>query len=432
MIVMSRDSIDTLLNFIDRSPSPYHTVAASKKLLDEAGFTALVPEETLWQLKADRAYYVPVYGSGLVAFRTGRDIRRHLRLSAAHTDFPALRIKQRPEIREKGYLKLNAETYGGLIRESWLDRPLSLAGAVALESDDPVRPKLRLIDLEKPVLTIPRLAIHMNRKTNQGIELNPQKDLLPVLGLDGKDVTKHFFLDFLSETCRCLPEAILSYELTVYPAESGCRLGWHDEFVSSPRLDNLTSVLASLLALVGADEADGLNVVALFDNEEVGSHTKQGADSAVLSRILGRIYHAFELTDDDLSADLAKGFMLSVDVAHAIHPNVPEKCDITNQPQMGRGVALKIASSQSYAGDAEAVAVLKGLCRKADIPYQIFMNRSDLPGGSTLGSLLSANLPIRTMDIGIPITAMHSCRELMGAADQDALTDLITAFFSHS
>ncbi|KXA69961.1 aspartyl aminopeptidase domain protein [Megasphaera sp. MJR8396C] len=272
----------------------------------------------------------------------------------------------------------------------------------------------------------------MNRKTNQGIELNPQKDLLPVLGLDGKDVTKHFFLDFLSETCRCLPEAILSYELTVYPAESGCRLGWHDEFVSSPRLDNLTSVLASLLALVGADEADGLNVVALFDNEEVGSHTKQGADSAVLSRILGRIYHAFELTDDDLSADLAKGFMLSVDVAHAIHPNVPEKCDITNQPQMGRGVALKIASSQSYAGDAEAVAVLKGLCRKADIPYQIFMNRSDLPGGSTLGSLLSANLPIRTMDIGIPITAMHSCRELMGAADQDALTDLITAFFSHS
>ena len=181
---MSRDSIDTLLNFIDRSPSPYHTVAASKKLLDEAGFTALVPEETLWQLKADRAYYVPVYGSGLVAFRTGRDIRRHLRLSAAHTDFPALRIKQRPEIREKGYLKLNAETYGGLIRESWLDRPLSLAGAVALESDDPFRPKLRLIDLEKPVLTIPRLAIHMNRKTNQGIELNPQKDLLPVLGLD--------------------------------------------------------------------------------------------------------------------------------------------------------------------------------------------------------------------------------------------------------
>ena len=432
MIVMSHDSIDTLLTFIAQSPSPYHTATASRDLLDKAGFTALMPDAAPWQLETDGAYYVPVYGSGLIAFRTGRNIRRHLRLSAAHTDFPCLRIKQRPEIREKGYLKVNAETYGGLLRESWLDRPLSLAGAVAIETEDPFRPNLRLIDLKRPVLTIPRLAIHMNRKANQGIELNPQKDLLPVMGLDEKAVTKHFFLDFLSETCRCLPEAILSYELTVYPTEPGCRLGWHDEFVSAPRLDNLTSVLASLSALVNAADADGLNVVALFDNEEVGSHTKQGADSVILSRILSRIYHAFALTDDDLSADLSKGFMLSVDVAHAIHPNVPEKCDITNQPQMGRGPALKIAASQSYAGDAEAVAVLKGLCRRADIPYQIFMNRSDLPGGSTLGSLLSANLPIRTMDIGIPITAMHSCRELMGAADQQALTDLITTFFSHS
>lgn len=425
---MSHDSIDTLLTFIADSPSPYHTVSTSRALLDEAGFTALSLEEAPWHLQSDAAYYIPVYGSGLIAFRTGRHIRRHLRISAAHTDFPCLRIKQRPEIREKGYLKVNAEVYGGLLRESWLDRPLSLAGAVAIETEDPFRPKRHLIDLKRPVLTIPRLAIHMNRKANQGIELNPQKDLLPLLGLDEKAVTHHFFLDFLSETCRCLPEAILSYELTVYPTEPGCRLGWHNEFVSAPRLDNLTSVLASLSALVSAADADGLNVVALFDNEEVGSHTKQGADSVILSRI----YHAFELTDDDLSADLSKGFMLSVDVAHAIHPNVPEKCDITNHPQMGRGVALKIAASQSYAGDAEAVAVLKGLCRRADIPYQIFMNRSDLPGGSTLGSLLSANLPIRTMDIGIPITAMHSCRELMGAADQQALTDLITTFFSHS
>ena len=431
MTVMSHDSIDTLLTFIADSPSPYHTVSASRALLDEAGFTALSLEEAPWHLQSGAAYYVPVYGSGLIAFRTGQHIRRHLRISAAHTDFPCLRIKQRPEIREKGYLKVNAEVYGGLLRESWLDRPLSLAGAVALETSDPFRPKRHLIDLKRPVLTIPRLAIHMNRKANQGIELNPQKDLLPLLGLDGKDVTKHFFLDFLSETCRCLPEAILSYELTVYPTEPGCRLGWHDEFVSSPRLDNLTSVLASLTALVNAADADGLTVVALFDNEEVGSQTKQGADSVVLPGILRRIYRAFGLTDDELSADVAKGFMLSVDVAHAIHPNVPEKCDITNQPQMGHGVALKIANSQSYAGDAVAAAVVKGLCRKADIPYQIFMNRSDLPGGSTLGSLLSANLPIRTMDIGIPITAMHSCRELMGAADQEALTRLIQTFFSY-
>ena len=293
------------------------------------------------------------------------------------------------------------------------------------------RSRHRLVDAGRPILTIPRLAIHMNRRANEGVELNPQKDLLPLMGLDQRELTDHFFLDFLSEKCRCLPEAILSWDLTVYPYEEGCRLGWHDEFVSSPRLDNLTSVLACLTGLAETAASDGLNVVALFDNEEVGSQTKQGADSHVLPDILHRIYHAFGLTDDDFSADLARAFMLSVDVAHAIHPNVPEKCDVTNQPVMGCGVALKIASSQRYAGDAAAVAVVKSLCRENDIPYQVFMNRSDIPGGSTLGSLLSANLPLRAMDIGIPITAMHSCRELMGAADQESLVRLIRAFFSH-
>ena len=427
---MSSDYINDLLTFIQHSPSPYHTVRTSRSLLDKAGFSALSPAED-WHLQARHAYYVPLYGSGLVAFRTGSDLRRRLRLCAAHTDFPCLRLKYRPEIRQNGYLKLNAEVYGGLLRESWLDRPLSLAGTVAVQSDDVFRPDVRLIDVGRPLVTIPRLAIHMNRKANQGVELNPQKDLLPVLGLDNKELTPHFFLDFLSEICRCLPEAILSYDLTVYPTEAGCRLGWHNEFVSSPRLDNLTSVLACLTGLVEAPDADGLSVTALFDNEEVGSQTKQGADSQVLPEILRRIYHAFSLSDDAFSADLARAFMLSVDVAHAIHPNVPEKCDLTNQPVMGRGVALKIASSQRYAGDAAAVAVVKGLCREKEIPYQIFMNRSDIPGGSTLGSLLSANLPLRAMDIGIPITAMHSCRELMGAADQQYLTDLIRTFFNY-
>lgn len=427
---MTYDYIDSLLTFIHHSPSPYHTVQASRAYLDQAGFQALSLTET-WHLARNRAYYIPLYDSGLVAFRTRSDVRRHLRLSAAHTDFPCLRLKYRPEIRQHGYLKLNAEVYGGLLRESWLDRPLSLAGSIALQSEDAFHPKVHLIDVGRPVLTIPRLAIHMNRRANEGVELNPQKDLLPVMGLDQRELTNHFFIDFLSEICHCLPEAILSYDLTVYPYEDGCRLGWHNEFVSSPRLDNLTSVLACLTGLVQEDKADGLNVTALFDNEEVGSQTKQGADSQILPDILHRIYHAFGLTDDEFSADLARAFMLSVDVAHAIHSNVPEKCDITNQPVMGHGVALKIASSQRYAGDAAAVAVVKSLCRENDIPYQVFMNRSDIPGGSTLGSLLSANLPLRAMDIGIPITAMHSCRELMGAADQESLIRLIRAFFGH-
>lgn len=427
---MTYDYTQDLLKFIQRSPSPYHTVQASRTYLDQAGFQALALSKT-WHLAPNSAYYVPLYDSGLVAFRTGSDVRRHLRLSAAHTDFPCLRLKYRPELRQHGYLKLNAEVYGGLLRESWLDRPLSLAGTVALQSKDAFRPEVRLIDIGRPVLTIPRLAIHMNRQANAGVALNPQKDLLPVMGLDDQALTNHFFLDFLSEKCHCLPEAILSYDLTVYPCETGCSLGWHDEFISSPRLDNLTSVLACLMGLVKEDRADGLNVTALFDNEEVGSQTKQGADSQILPGILRRIYHAFGFTDDDFSADLGRAFMLSVDVAHAIHPNVPEKCDVTNQLVMGHGVALKIASSQRYAGDATAVAVVKALCRENEIPYQVFMNRSDIPGGSTLGSLLSANLPLRTMDIGIPITAMHSCRELMGAADEENLVRMIRAFFGH-
>jgi len=319
-----------------------------------------------------------------------------------------------------------------MIRSTWLDRPLSLAGKIVLRSDDAYNPDVRYVDARRPLLTIPHLAIHMNPSVNDGEKLNPQKDMLPLFTQFGSTPTDDsFFPEFLADEFSLPAEDILSYELTVYPAEPPYLLGRNNEFISSSRLDNQTSVYACLMGLLNGTSTDGLNLIALFDNEEVGSQTKQGADSHVLPDILRRIYHAFGLTDDDFSADLARAFMLSVDVAHAIHPNVPEKCDVTNQPVMGCGVALKIASSQRYAGDAAAVAVVKSLCRENDIPYQVFMNRSDIPGGSTLGSLLSANLPLRAMDIGIPITAMHSCRELMGAADQESLVRLIRAFFGH-
>lgn len=422
------DTITSLLSFIEKSPSPYHTVQSAASLLQQADFQPLSLKKS-WHLLPGKAYYLPVYGSSLVAFRLGGNVRARMRLAAAHTDFPNLRLKMKPEIQQNGYLKLNAEVYGGLIREAWLDRPLSLAGIVALRGKSPFKPQLRLVDAKRPLLVIPRLAIHMNRNVNKGVELNPQQDLLPLFGLTGEETASGQLTAYLAELCQCDPADILAYELGLYPVEKGCRLGLTNEFISSPRLDNLTSVLSCLTGLKEAAGADGLSLIALFDNEEVGSRTKQGAASFSLPLILQRLYAALGYPETALSEDLASAFLLSLDVAHALHPNRPEKADPTNQPLLGRGVALKMASSQAYAGDAAAIAIVRGLCEAADIPYQTFMNRSDSPGGSTLGSLLSANLPVRTMDIGIPILSMHSCRELMGAADQESLNRLVKAFF---
>ena len=422
------DCISSLLSFINRSPSPYHTVQQAAAFLQQAGFQALSLHKP-WKLAPGQAYYVNLYGTSLVAFRLGKAPRAHLRLAAAHTDFPNLRVKMKPEIHDSGAVKLNAEVYGGLIREAWLDRPLGIAGVAALRGKSPFQPRLQLVDSKRPLVTIPRLAIHMNRNVNKGVELNPQQDLLPLFALDDGALGKDCFTAFIAQLCGAESKDLLSYELGLYPVEKGCKLGLHEEFVSSPRLDNLTSVFACLSGLSQSKNADGLNVIALFDNEEVGSRTKQGAASFSLPLLLQRLYHALGYRDDDFYADLAAAFLLSLDVAHAVHPNRPEKADPTNQPLLGRGLALKMASSQSYAGDATAIATIRALCEDQKIPYQTFMNRSDSPGGSTLGSLLSANLPVRTMDVGIPILAMHSCRELMGSADQTGLNELVTAFF---
>ncbi len=422
-------AIQQLQSFIRTSTSPYHTVKTSASLLTDAGFQELRWDEP-WQLHPRSAYYVSIYGSSLFAFVLGDNPLAHLRIAAAHTDFPSLSVKPAAAMPFKGYGKLNVEIYGGMIRDSWLDRPLSVAGKVALAGSDPFHPQVRLIDAARPLLTIPRLAIHMNRSANDGTALNPQKDMLPVMTLVNSDSPSSFFQHFLAEECKAAPEDILSYELTVYICEEGARLGLNGEFFSSPRLDNLTSVFACITSLCSSVGNDGTNVIALFDNEEVGSRTKQGAASLLFPQVLQNIYASLGCSGETYRTALADGFILSVDVAHALHPNVPEKYDPANAPVLGKGVALKTAAGQSYAGDAEAAAAVIALCRQAGVPCQRFVNRSDMPGGSTLGSLLSANLPVRTMDIGIPILAMHSARELMGADDQKELIHLLQAFFS--
>ena len=416
------DTVARLLDFIDNSTSPYHTVKTGANELKAKGFTELFLED-VWAL-GEGDYFVKVYDSTLVAFHIGLNLRHSMRIASAHTDFPAIRIKPNPLVDAKGYGELNVETYGGLILNTWLDRPLSMAGAVVTRTDDPFRPDVHYVDVARPLLTIPNLAIHMNRQINEGVALDKQKHMLPLFMMcNDKINTDSEWREFLSELVKRPAEDILSYELTLYPVEGGTTFGRYDEFISSPRIDNLTSCVACLEGIFEAKamDAEGLRMVVLFDNEEVGSRTKQGGASTILSQLVERIYMATGHTKAECYADIAAGFMISADVAHGYHPNYPEKNDITNYPILNKGVVLKMASSQSYAGDAWAIATVKALCENDSIPYQIYVNRSNIPGGSTVGSITSAMLAMRTMDVGVPILAMHSARETMGADDQEAL-----------
>ena len=421
-----------LIKYIKGCTSPYHTVDTSLQLLLDAGFTELSLEEP-WNLTSGD-YVVNVYGTTLFAFYIGEDYRHSLRIASAHTDFPAIRVKPNPITDVKGYTKLNVEMYGGLIQNTWLDRPLGAAGTVVLKGENPYDVDSVLFDTKRPIAIIPNLAIHMNRSVNDGVALNRQKEMLPIIMMkpDG-DTTKseeEVWNQFLADEINCDSSEILSYEITLYPVTEGTLVGTDFDFISSPRLDNLTSCFGVLSGIVEAkkNKVDGIRCAILFDNEEVGSRTKQGGAGMLLPNLLERVYRSLGLSRDDMDLDVARGFMISSDVAHGLHPNYPEKNDITNFPVLNGGVTLKQACSQSYAGDAKAIAIVKGLCEEADVDYQIYVNRSDIPGGSTVGSISSAMLPMRTMDIGLPLLAMHSAVETMGARDQEQLNHLMQHF----
>ena len=418
--------IEALLSFIQQSLSPAHTVAAAAARLRGAGFAELSLAED-WQLAAGGRYFVSVYGTTLLAFTVGD--AGPLRMAAAHTDFPCFRLKPAAGLTHAGYGVLNVEPYGGLILRTWFDRPLGLAGRVVLRGADAFHPRAELVDFARPLVTIPSLAIHMDRKVNEEGGLNAQTDMLPLAALLGDMGKGDWWQAALAAALGVTQEEILSYELSTYPFEAGCALGLADELLSSPRLDNLTSVWACLEGLLSASAGSvpaGVRLVALFDNEEVGSRTKQGAGSLVLAEALRRIYEKAGGEAARAQA-LADGFLLSVDVAHGLHPAHEEKSDPAVRPVLGSGVVIKQAASQAYAGDAEAVAIVRELARLQAIPVQDFVNRSDSRGGSTLGSIASALVPVRTMDVGVPILAMHSARETMAAADEAALISLVRA-----
>ena len=423
--------IDRLEALIQKATSPYHTVQAAKEFLLTAGFSELTDSEP-WTLSPGGSYVVTCYGSCLIAFTIGTDVQKTdgFRIGAAHGDFPGFRIKPRPEMEKDGYIRLNAEGYGGVNHMSWLDRPLSLSGKVVLRSEDLFSPNVQLVDLRTPFLTIPNVAVHLQREMNKGLELKKQTQMLPLIGLSGEAAGTSLLLHLLAEHLGCEPDNVLDYELNLYNTETGSQIGFEDAFYQAPRLDDLTSVQALLDGLISGERTRGINVVVIFDHEEVGSRTKQGADSTLFTLILKKIYRQLGWSTDAFEDALHTSLMMSVDVAHALHPAYESHYDPINKNVMGKGFSIKQACSQSYATDSETIAIVQQICDAKKIPYQKFVNHSDERGGGTLGSIAAALLPVRCVDIGVPILAMHSARETMGVADQIALTDYLTAFYS--
>jgi len=371
-------------------------------------------------------YYTTKNGSALIAFTVGEgEIEEQgFKIIGAHTDSPTFRVKPNSEIiSENNYMKLNTEIYGGLIRSTWMDRPLSLAGRVALKGENLLNPELRLVNIKKPILIIPSLAIHMNREANSGGELNPQEDTLPLLAMVTEELEKdNALLNILAEELKVNREDIIDFDLFLYEFEKGCIVGLKDEFISSSRLDDLQMVHAGIEALKEAPITQGINVMACFDNEEVGSSTKQGADSDMLANILERIVVCLGKGREDFFRALSKSFIISADNAHAVHPNRPKKADPTNRPIVNKGPVIKINANCAYTSDSDSSAVYETICKKAGIPVQKFVNRSDSRGGSTIGPISSTHLNIRSVDIGNPTLAMHSVREFAGVKDHTYVT----------
>lgn len=409
-----------LINFIDNSPSSFHATKNVEEKLIQEGFEKLDLGEK-WTLEKKGKYYAVKNSSAIIAFIVGRgEVEEDgFKLIGAHTDAPGFKIKANPEITvEDKYLKLNTEVYGGPILNTWFDRPLSIAGRVNLKTDNPLRPAEKLIDMEKPLMIIPNLAIHMNRKVNEGVKINPQIETLPLISTIEEEFEKDYYLlSLVGKHLGVDLEDILDFELFLYGVEKGSIIGVDEEFISVARLDDLAMVHAGLKGLLDSELGDSTNVLVCFDNEEVGSGTKQGAASPMLRTVLERIAISMNKDREDYYRALAKSFLISADQAHALHPNNTDKQDLTNRPVINGGPAIKLAANQAYTTDSFSASVYGGICKSIDIDLQKFVNRSDKRGGSTIGPISSSQLDIASIDIGNPILGMHSIRELGGVFD---------------
>lgn len=422
-----------MIDFLQNAVSPFHASEYIRKTLQAAGFDELDISGS-WNLKNGRKYYICPFGTTVIAFNIGKKAESSsLRIAAAHIDNPGFRIKENPEIRQGGYTSLNVESYGGAILNTWLDRPLSAAGCVWLR-DKKSGIRQALVDFGKPLFVIPNVSIHMNRKLNEGVELNKQTDMMPLAAVGSADAFS--FRNMLADKIKAdtgivtKSEDILSWDISVYNAEKPVIVGINDELLMAGGIDNASSQKACLEAIMKDTAPGRIAVSAFFDHEEVGSRSKNGADSTMLSNIIERIYLSLKADREQYLTSVMSGEFISLDVAHATNPNHPEKYDKTSGVELGSGVTIKCSSRQNYCTDGNMTARLLMLAKENDIACSVNYLRSDIGGGSTIGSILSSQLPMRSADAGIPILAMHSAMETMALSDQQALEKLAEVFLN--
>jgi aspartyl aminopeptidase len=421
-----------LIDFIYDSPSPYHVISNSKQILIEKGFIELQLTEK-WQIEKGGKYFVSQNDSSVFAFvlGVGELEETGFKIVAAHSDSPTFKIKPSPEISvDNKYIKFNTETYGAPILNTWLDRPLSIAGRVSVKGKNPFNPITYLLNIKQPILTIPNLPIHFNRTVNDGVALNKQVDMLPVAAIVTEEINKDLLLaNRISQEINVPVEDILEVDLNLYDFTKGSIIGLNNEFISSGKLDDLAMVHAGLTAFAEAPVCKSTNVLAIFDNEEVGSRSKQGAGSPILKDILNRIVVVQGKNEEDAQRAIYNSFMVSADMAHGLHPNHPDKHDPVSRPVLNGGPVIKIEGNQKYTTDSNSSAVFEMICKEASIPYQKFVNRSDMVGGSTLGNVSAGQLAIRSVDIGNPMWAMHSVRETSGVDDHTYMIKALSSFY---
>ena len=416
---------EELLTFLRKSPSCFQAADQVREALVAHGFQQLKEDEK-WNLEVNHSYFTMRNSSSVIAFTIPENARNGYRIMASHSDSPTFKIKENPEMAvEKKYVKLNVERYGGMLCAPWFDRPLSIAGRVITEENGEL--VTHLVNVDRDLVLIPNLAIHMNREVNDGYKYNAQKDMLPLYG----DITaKDTFMKTIAEAAGVKEESILGHDLFLYNRQPGTIWGASNEFVSSGRLDDLQCAFSSLQGFLRGDKKEHISLFCLLDNEEVGSGTKQGAASTFLYDTLMRINASLDLTYEDYLVNLAKGFMISADNAHAIHPNHTDMADPVNRPYLNEGIVIKFNANQKYCTDGVSAAMFKSLCKKAGVPYQTFTNRSDILGGSTLGNISNTKVALNTVDIGLPQLAMHSPYETAGVLDTWYLIRAAREFFS--
>lgn len=424
---MSSNHVKQLFKFIENSPSCFHAIKTITEELKNEGFVEIKEKDT-WQIEKGKKYYVTRNLSSVIAFKIPQNDFKSFNIVASHSDSPTFKIKANAEIEVKNkYVKLNTEKYGGMICSTWFDRPLSIAGRILVKENNAV--KTHLVNIDKDLVIIPNLAIHMNREVNDGYTYNAQIDMLP---LYGDNSSKGSLMKTIAKEAEVEEESILGTDLFLYNRMNGTKIGSNEEYISSPRLDDLECAFTSLSAFLSENTSNSASVYCVFDNEEVGSGTKQGADSTFLYDVLRRINISLGKTEEDYYRLISSSFMVSADNAHALHPNYTDKSDLTNKVYMNDGIVIKYNANQKYTTDAVSASIFKTICDSVDVPYQTFTNRSDILGGSTLGNISNAHVSLNTIDIGLAQLAMHSTYETAGAKDVTYMIDAIKAFYNTS